>query len=512
MSPPSPTRPTSPGLPSLPLLVTVFAIATCGLIYELLAGSVASYLLGDSITQFSTVIGVYLSALGLGSYLSKFLDRQLARRFIEIELLVALVGGISAPLLFVAFTRIAAFQVLLYGVVAAIGTLVGLEIPLLLRLLKDKLSFKDLVARVLTFDYAGGLVASIAFPLLLVPRLGMVRTSLVFGALNALVGLLSTWLLRPLLKSTALLRVQAALVLALLVAGICFADRLTRLSEEEIYPDPVMVAQSSPYQRLVITRGRSSFELFINGNLQFSSADEYRYHEALVHPALSVRPGAKRVLVLGGGDGLAVRELLRYPSIEHIALVDLDPEMTQMARTNPLMRSLNEGALDSPKVEVINEDAYVWLNAQRGPYDVAIVDFPDPNNFSLGKLYTTLFYERLRRTLTPGAPIVVQSTSPLMARTAFWCIVRTLEAAGLEARPYHAFVPSFGEWGYVLALDRPFEVPEKLHVPGLRYLTDENLPSLFLLSPDMGPLAVEPNHLNNQSLVRYYEEDWRRWN
>jgi len=494
------------------LLATVLVIATCGLVYELLAGSVASYLLGDSVTQFSTVIGVYLSAMGLGSFLSKYVVRNVARRFVEIELLVALIGGVSAPLFFVAFAQLSFFRVVLYGVVVAIGTLVGLEIPLLLRILKDRYEFKDLVARVLTFDYAGGLLASLLFPIVLVPKLGMVRTGLVFGLLNAAVGLGSTWLLAPLLGSTRFLRGQAVFVMALLTAGVIGAESLTTLAESGVYADEIVFARSSPYQRLVITRGRNSFQLFLNGNLQFSSADEYRYHEALVHPALSLRPDAKRVLVLGGGDGLAVRELLRYPGIEQIVLVDLDPEMVKAARENPLMRSLNQGAIDSPKLQVVNDDAYVWLNEQRGPFDAAIVDFPDPNNFSLGKLYTTRFYKMLRRSLSPGAPVVVQSTSPLMARASFWCVVRTMEKVGFYTQPFHAFVPSFGEWGYVLALDRPFEPPQKLQVGGLRYLTDESLPTLFVMPPDMGPVEVEPNQLNNQILVQYYEAEWRRWN
>ena len=494
------------------LLATVLVIATCGLVYELLAGSVASYLLGDSVTQFSTVIGVYLSAMGLGSFLSKYVVRNVARRFVEIELLVALIGGVSAPLFFVAFAQLSFFRVVLYGVVVAIGTLVGLEIPLLLRILKDRYEFKDLVARVLTFDYAGGLLASLLFPIVLVPKLGMVRTGLFFGLLNAAVGLGSTWLLAPLLGSTRFLRGQAVFVMALLTAGVIGAESLTTLAESGVYADEIVFARSSPYQRLVITRGRNSFQLFLNGNLQFSSADEYRYHEALVHPALSLRPDAKRVLVLGGGDGLAVRELLRYPGIEQIVLVDLDPEMVKAARENPLMRSLNQGAIDSPKLQVVNDDAYVWLNEQRGPFDAAIVDFPDPNNFSLGKLYTTRFYKMLRRSLSPGAPVVVQSTSPLMARASFWCVVRTMEKVGFYTQPFHAFVPSFGEWGYVLALDRPFEPPQKLQVGGLRYLTDESLPTLFVMPPDMGPVEVEPNQLNNQILVQYYEAEWRRWN
>jgi len=496
------------------LLAAVLVIATCGIVYELLAGALASYLLGDSVTQFSTIIGVYLSAMGLGSWLSRSVDRRVAQRFVEVELVVALVGGLSAPLLFFSFGKLAFFRAVLYPVVGLIGALVGLEIPLLLRILKDDYEFKDLVARVLTVDYIGALVGSLLFPLLLVPRLGLVRTSLVFGLVNAAVGLATTWVLQTRLGSVRFLRAQAVAVMVVLAVGVAQADRLTSLAEGEFYADEVVFARQTPYQRVVLTRGRGSFQLFLNGGLQFSSADEYRYHEALVHPPMALRPGAKRALVLGGGDGLALRELLRYPSIEEITLVDLDPEMVRIARENPLLRDLNGGSFASPKVRVVNQDAYVWLHDDHGQYDIAIVDFPDPNNFSLGKLYTTRFYRLLRRALAPGAPVAVQSTSPLMARSSFWCIVRTMEQAGFATRPYHAFVPSFGEWGFVLARDLPFEVPRKLEpgLEGLRYLTDEMLPQLFIFSKDMGPLPVQVNRLDNQILVQYYESEWARWN
>jgi spermidine synthase len=496
------------------LLATVLVIATCGIVYELLAGALASYLLGDSVTQFSTIIGVYLSAMGLGSWLSRSVDRRVAQRFVEVELVVALVGGLSAPLLFFSFGKLALFRAVLYPVVGLIGALVGLEIPLLLRILKDDYEFKDLVARVLTVDYIGALVGSLLFPLLLVPRLGLMRTGLGFGLINAAVGLASTWVLKSQLGSVRFLRAQAIAIMAVLALGMAQADRLTSLAEGEFYADEVVFARQTPYQRVVLTRGRGSFQLFLNGGLQFSSADEYRYHEALVHLPMALRPGARRALVLGGGDGLALRELLRHPSIEEITLVDLDPEMVRIARENPLLRDLNGDSFASPKVRVVNQDAYVWLHQDHGQFDIAIIDFPDPNNFSLGKLYTTRFYRLLRRALAPGAPVAVQSTSPLMARASFWCVVRTMEQAGFAVRPYHAFVPSFGEWGFVLARDLPFEVPRKLEpeLEGLRYLTDELLPQLFVFSKDMGPIPVQTNRLDNQILVQYYESEWARWN
>lgn len=495
-----------------PLFITVFVIASCGLVYELVAGTLASYLLGDSVLQFSTVIGVYLSAMGLGSWLSRHVTRGLAQRFVDVELAVALVGGCSAPLLFLAFAQTHAFRVMLYLLVTLVGTLVGLEIPLLMRLLRDQVRFKDLVSQVLTLDYIGALAASLLFPLFLMPRLGLVRTSLAFGLLNAVVGLWSTWLLRSRLGNLAMLRARCGAVILVLAAAMAGAGRFTLAVEEEIFADEIVYAKDSPYQRIVLTRGRGSFQLFLNGNLQFSSADEYRYHEALVHPPFALRPHAARVLVCGGGDGLGVREILKHPGVKEVVVVDLDPVMTGMATTLPTLRHLNQGAFHDPRVRIVNADAMVWLQEAVGerPFDLAIVDFPDPNNYSLGKLYTTRFYRLLQRHLTPDAALAVQSTSPLLARKSFWCIEATMAAAGLQTRAYHLAVPSFGVWGYVLASPRPFDIPRET-LPGLRFLTGETMAAMFTFPRDMDRVPSPVNRLDNQTLVNLYTSEWKRW-
>jgi spermidine synthase len=493
------------------LFVTVLVIATCGLIYELIVGALASYLLGDSITQFSTVIGGYLFAMGIGSYLSRFLEKGLAQRFVEVELGVALLGGLCAPLLFLTFAMTDVFRVVLYGSVLAIGTLVGLEIPLLLRILKDQVKFKDLVSQVLTFDYLGALVASVCFPLFFVPKLGLVRTSLLFGLLNALVGLWSTWLLAPVLAHPMRLRVKAVGLSLLLLVGLVLGERLTTFSEEQLYADEMVHATTSPYQRIVLTRGKRGFSLFLNGNLQFSSVDEYRYHEALVHPAMVRAGSVARVLILGGGDGLAAREVLRYPEVQSVTLVDLDPAITGLAASYEELVNLNHHSMTHPKMRVINTDAMKFLEEGDALFDVVIVDFPDPNNFALGKLYTTGFYSLLKRRIVKDGVAVIQSTSPMFARRSFWCVDTTLKAAGFWTEPYHTLVPSFGEWGYVLvaheAAPRHRALPE-----GLAFLDESTLEGLSRFPPDMGPLPAEVNRLNNQVLVHYYEAEWARWN
>ncbi|MCG2575403.1 polyamine aminopropyltransferase [Dechloromonas sp. XY25] len=492
------------------LLFSVFVIASCGLAYELIAGALSSYLLGDSVMQFSTVIGTYLFAMGAGSWLSKYVTRDLIGRFIQIELMVGLLGGFSAVGLFLVFTWLSApFKLVLYLVVFAVGVLVGLEIPLVMRILKRELAFKDLVSQVLTFDYLGALAVSILFPLILAPQLGMVRTGLLFGVLNVAVALWALHLFREQLPARRALLLQSWSVFVLLAAGFAGAGQLTTFAEAHLYADEIVHTETTPYQRIVVTRWRDDLRLFLNNNLQFSSHDEYRYHEALVHPGLASLPGAKRVLVLGGGDGLAVREILKYPQVEAVTLVDLDPAMTRLFSTAPALVALNQGALTAERVTVVNADALQWLEDSKDYFDFIVIDFPDPSNFALGKLYTSAFYRLIEKRLSANGVLVVQSTSPLYARQSFWCVVATLESVGFATAPYHAQVPSFGEWGYIIAGRRPF-VPAAVDAQKTRFLTPETIPGLFVFPADMGRVPAEVNQLNNQVLVRYFEAEWRK--
>jgi spermidine synthase len=489
------------------LFLSVFLIAACGLVYELIAGALASYLLGDSILQFSTVIGAYLFAMGVGSWLSRYITRALVARFISIELMVGLLGGFSSTILFFAFAYAQGFRFLLYGVVLVIGILVGLEIPLLMRILRERYQLRELVANVLTFDYLGALGASLLFPLFLVPRLGLVRAAMLFGLVNALVALWSTWIFRHHLPRPLVQRAASAAVVLVLGAGFVFGERITDTADAALYADEVILARTTPYQRIAVTRWKDDIRLYLNGHLQFSSRDEYRYHEALIHPGLASIPSPRRALVLGGGDGFAVREILRYPSIESVTLVDLDPEMTRLFRAHTLLAELNSHALNDRRVRIINADAFPWLEASRESFDFIAADFPDPNNYSLGKLYTTAFYRLLKRALAAGGVAVVQSTSPMFARQSFWCIHETMKAAGFRTYPYHAYVPSFGEWGYVLAAHGDWRPPERLP-SGLRFLTPATVASLFDFPPDLAPVPAEPNRLFDQVLVRYYDREW----
>jgi spermidine synthase len=301
--------------------------------------------------------------------------------------------------------------------------------------------------------------------------------------------------------------VAAALTVAALVAAFAGADLVTSWAEDRFYADRVIYSETSAYQRVVVTSSPAGVRLFLNGNLQFHSRDEYRYHEALVHPALSAHGAPKKVLVLGGGDGMAVREVLRYASVERVTLVELDPHMTQLFSTAPLLRDLNGDALRSPKVTIVNADAFAWLEQHDEVFDAIVVDFPDPTNFSIGKLYTRTFYELVEQHLAASGYAVVQTTSPLIARKSFWTVATTIEAAGLATAPYHAHVPSFGEWGFIVASRRPFRLAPTLP-PALRFVTVAGLPALFDFPPDMARVPAEVNRLSNQVLVQTFEDEW----
>jgi spermidine synthase len=496
------------------LFFSVVIIATCGLIYELIAGTAASYLLGDSVTQFSTIIGCYLFAMGVGSWLSRYVTKNLISFFVKVEILLGAVGGCSAAVLFLLFEHVHSFRFLLYFQVGLIGVLVGIEIPLLLRILKDKFEFSDLVSRVLSFDYIGALFASILFPLVLIPYLGLIKTSFLFGILNASVALWVLYALQDNSPWNRLHKMSAVAVIVGLTLGFAYADSIMGYAEHNTYQGKIIYSESTPYQRIVLTKASRDLRLFLNGNLQFSSVDEYRYHEALVHPALAAIHDPKNILIIGGGDGLALREVLKYSSIQSITLVDLDPAMTRLFSSNEMLTALNHNSLLSPKLEVINRDAFIWLKERAADkaqtYDAILIDLPDPSNYSVGKLYSTTFYKLLHQVMTDHSILVVQSTSPMVARKSFWCVNNTLEASGFITTPYHTYVPSFGEWGYVIATRMPY-TPPKNYPADLKYVSYETAREMFHFPADMAKVATKIQRLDDQALVRYFDREWSEY-
>lgn len=489
------------------LLLSVCTVAICGLVYELLIATLASYLLGDSITHFSTIIGTYLFSMGVGSYLSKYIERDILRYFIRVELLIAVFGGFSSCIVYLLFPYASSLYLPIYLLVFIIGTGVGLEIPLLMRLIKDQMEFKDLVSAVLSFDYIGALFASLVFPLVCVPFLGLVRTGLLFGIFNSL---LAVALILVSEKKIVRYRMDfyfACFIILILSLTFASSDSIVKFSEAQAYPDPVLYSKDTAYQRIVVTRKDDDIRLYLNSQLQFSSKDEYRYHEALVHVGLSSLERPRSVLILGGGDGLALREVFKNKKVEKVTLVDLDPSLVNLFRDSQVLADLNQKALKDPRLQVINEDAFKWIRGCGEKYDFVIIDFPDPTSFSLGKLYTNYFYKAVRNVLKEDGLMVVQTTSPLFARKSYWMLVHTIASADFNVLPYHLYVPSFTEWGYVLAGKGEFSLPVS-YEEDLRFINSESVKQMLYFPPDMSEVETGIQTLSDQLLINIYRDEW----
>lgn len=502
------------------LMVTTFIISGCSIIYELLISSVSSYLLGDSISQFSVTIGLYMCAMGLGSYCSKYVKRDLFDWFVFVEIGVGILGGTSSLLLFLANIYIESYVLVMYLEIISIGLLVGLEIPLLTRIIEENAgNLRITLSSIFSFDYIGGLAGSIAFPLLLLPQLGYFSTAFLVGCLNLAVSLFILVSYKPYIRRLSTWKTACTIALVIMVFGMLFSGQLANGIEQGLYRDKVILSEQTAYQKLVLTKHKDDIRLYIDGNIQFSSTDEYRYHEALIHVPMAAAQKKDRILILGGGDGLAVREILKYPEVKEIVLVDLDSKVVELCRTNSDIMKLNQGALDSPKLKVINQDAYQYLEQNRklgkeNLFDVMIVDLPDPNNETLNKLYTDLFYRLCSLNLTDFGVMAVQSTSPYYASDAYWCINRTVSNEFSYVYPYHVQVPSFGDWGFQLASKQSVSV-EKLQLPlECRFLTQSNLQGLFLFAKDELPRTenVEVNRLSQPKLLHYYLKAESQWN
>ncbi len=495
------------------LMLTTLIISGCSICYELIISAVSSYLVGDTVLQYSVTIGLYMCAMGIGSFISKYMKKDLFNWFVMIEIGVGLLGGCSSLVLFYANLYLETYQLIMYTEIILIGTLVGAEIPVLTRIIEQgQENLRLTLSAIFSFDYIGGLVGSIAFPLLLLPHLGYFSTAFLTGSMNLAAASMIIYRYSSKIKHSGVYRVSVVILLAGMLTGMLFSENIASHVEGGLYRDRVVLSQHTPYQHVVMTKHKDDVRLFIDGNVQFCSLDEYRYHEALVHIPMSAAKEHDDVLVLGGGDGLAARELLKYEDTK-VTLVDLDPQMTDLCSTNSDILKLNGGSLLDERVNVVNQDAYKFLENADRQYDVIIVDLPDPNNETLNKLYTNIFYRLCRNALKEDGVMTVQSTSPYYASKAFWCINKTLESEGFEASGYHLQVPAFGDWGFNIASSHRIDPSEIRLSVETSYLTDENIQSLFVFGKD--ELAdmdrVEINSLSKPALITYYSEAVRNW-
>ncbi len=497
----------------------MFVCAACGLVYELALVALGSYLIGDTITQASIVLSLMVFAMGLGALAAKPLQRRAEAAFASVEILLALLGGLSVLLLYAAYAWLSLYIPVLVVIALALGLLIGAEIPLLMVLLQRirRQDAGSAVADMFAADYVGALLGGLAFPFLLLPVFGQIRGALLVGALNAVVGLglvLTVFRKRLGKKVRLLLAAGAVGVTVVLTLTFAYAGAFELTARQALYADPVVLSERTPYQEIVVTEssslsGRTDTRLYLDGDLQFSSVDEYRYHEALVHPAMA--GPHERVLILGGGDGLALREVLDYPDVERVTLVELDPAVVRLGRTDPRLTELNEDAFADPRVRVVTSDAFGWLRENGRQFDSIIVDMPDPDSTATAKLYSVEFYVLARHALAADGRIVVQSGSPYFAPRSYWSIESSLAEAGFDSVPYHVSVPSFGDWGFHLAA---VGAAPELRLPDnagdLRSLDAEALRAAGVFPADRRRMPnVPPSTLMHPRILEYAMEEWQ---
>nr|WP_254217045.1 polyamine aminopropyltransferase [Synechococcus sp. CCY 9618] len=503
------------GLQVRVLLAAAALSSAVSLVLELMLATQASYLLGDHALATGVVVGTFLAAMGLGAWVSQFLaggddpGLVLLRLFLAVELALAPLCLLAPLALFALFRQGGPVWLGLVVFTVLVGALGGMEVPLLTRLLESRQQLRVALARVLALDYLGALVGSLLFPLVLLPWLGLLPTA----GLLALVPLASSAAIAAVFPVGRRWRWSVAAALPVIaVAGwglVPLGDRI----EDGLYDDPVVSRIQSRHQRIVLTRRRDDLRLFLDGQLQFSSLDEYRYHEALVHPAMAIQGHPARVLLLGAGDGLALREVLRWPGVGQVDVVELDPVMLRLAREQPFLRRLNGASLEDRRVRLLVGDAFEQVRQLRGTYDVIIADFPDPATAPLARLYSVTFYGRLLRRLAPDGIFVTQASTPFFSPRVLASIQATLAELDLQTRPYGVDVPSFGPWGFVLAYRRGIRPgPAVLPFQG-RWIDQGQLDRLFPLSRDLTLPPGErvlPNRLQRPVLADYQRRGrWR---
>lgn len=436
----------------LTLKVAVFATGCAGIVAEFVLSTLATYLSGNAVLQWTVVMSLMLFAMGLGSRLSKYFKQNLLDLFLIIELALSLLCAGCAVSAYGLFGYTAHIHLFIYGLAIAIGILIGFEIPLVTRLNQDYEELRLNIASVMEKDYFGALIGGLFFAFVALPHLGLTYTPIALGSINFIVAAFLLIRFFSLVHRQKIIAGLFGFCLFILVTLSVTAKPIILYGEQRQYRDKIIYAEQTPYQKLVMTRWKDNFWLYINGQTQFSTVDEERYHEPLVHPAMELAAKKEAVLILGGGDGLGLREVLKHRQVKTVTLVDLDPAMTTLAATHPVLLQINAGAMNDKRVKVVNQDAASFLKADPLFYDVIIVDLPDPDTIDLMHVYSIGFYRLIKKHLSRGGVMVTQASSPYFTRKAFICILKTVRTAGFSALPYHNQIATMGEWGWVLAV------------------------------------------------------------
>ena len=522
------------------IYIITFLMGGCGIAYEYTFSKIASDLLGNSVQQWAIIIGLMMFCMGLGSDIQKYIkDRHIFDSFIFFEIILSLIGGFGPIfLLFVFGASRDHFALAQYGLSTVVGILIGLEIPVLARINERYTPQLRLnIGGILRMDYIGAFLGALLWVFFLTRFFTLIQTGFIIGIINNIVAGIALLYFIKITSKKITLAIFVIISVTGLGYGFLNAPTWTTYAEQRLFLNPIIYSKTTIYQHIVLTQHFSGdIACYINGHLQFHSNDEYIYHEFLVHPAMHVAQQRKRILVLGGGDGLAVREILKYKDVTSITLVDIDPEMTDIAKKNPYLFSLNKGSLKNakvdiiknraiksgkkievpienrarpllqefihgPEISIINMDAAQFIEQAPGLFDVIIIDFPDPNSLELSKLYSKGFYQKLYHKLSRNGIFVQQSSSPFFTEKAFLCIGKTIKSAKFSTVPIHENVPSFGEWGWWIACKKDFMQENQLKHT-LQSINSFSIETQYLTPPLIkASLSFGKNiHFNNANI------------
>jgi len=494
------------------LKFSLLATGIAGVVAEYILATLASYFLPDATVQWTMIISVMLFSMGIGSRISKFLEFDLLDKFVLIEIALSILISFTASVVFIAAGKTLYYGFIIYGLSISIGFLIGMEIPLVTRINEQNEELRLNIASVMSWDYIGSLIGGIFFVFIGIPYLGMTYTPFVLGMVNFLVASIIIFKLSDSLKYKNSLRIAFVLVFILISSGCYFSEQIVMFGEQKRYKDKIIHVEETRYQKIVITEAKGYNWLFINGNQQLSSFDEWMYHEPLTHIPFALSKKKKRVLIMGGGDGCATREILQYPEVESIVLVDLDPKMVALAKSHSSLLKMNQGSLTHKKVEVLHQDAFIYARDAKEKYDLIIVDLPDPRTIDINKLYTKGFYWYLSNMLTDGGTVITQAGSPYFATKAFYCIEKTMKSAGLNTLTIHNQVITMGEWGWVIGSNHlnTYQMKNQLQSTDFsqiehKWLTNEAVGLLTSFGkPMIDTTGIQINTLASPVLPNYY--------
>ena len=497
------------------LMSSLFATGIAGIVSEYVLATLATYFLGNSVFQWTIILSIMLFSMGLGSRLSKMIDKHVMEYFIAAELLLSLLTSTCALLVYSIMGVTSYIQIFIYLLAILIGLLIGLEIPLVTRINGRYHDLKANISSVMEKDYYGSLIGGLFFAFIGLPYLGLTYTPFVLGTVNLIVASLLFYAFSKRLN-TKLKRLLLGCIILLYVVislGAYFAKPIILFGEQSRYGDKVIYSEQTKYQKITLTASNNHHVLYLNNSMQLNTMDEWLYHEPLVHTPMLLSSEKRDILILGGGDGCAIKEALKYPEVQSIKIIDLDPKMTSFGANHPVFKALNHHAYQNEKVTVVNQDAFIALENDSQYYDVIIIDFPDPRSIELSRLYTKEMYAFCKKRLRRDGLMITQATSPYFQTKSFHCINKTMQSVGLHTLTIHNHVQSFGEWGWVIGsplhttkqMINKLASIKKLPVKNTRWLTPEALQMMCKFGKPVGDTtAIEINSIHNPVLFKYY--------